>query len=540
WFWEFGDGNTSTDQNPSHSYAAAGLYTVALTIVTADGCSNYYCIFVSVGEGGGWDDCFASFYYFPIDDLTMQFEDWSFGFFAPVVAWEWDFGDGSPLNNEPFPIHSYPDTGMYTVTLTITTQDGCTSSYSEVVYVGVDPGGPCNCPTVWDPVCVTLAGGAVLTFENGCIAECYGYTDYESCDPWGVDCYADFWWFQDDPSGFEVDFEDFSTPDAVSWNWDFGDGAVSTAQNPSHTYAADGEYLVTLTITTADGCTATATYPVWVGDGFPGGPDCQAFFWFELDPDAPLTVTFEDLTVGDVDTWSWDFGDGTTSTEQNPVHTYAAPGIYPVTLSTSSADCSSTFVMLVWTDDGIIYNEDCQALFIPVLNDLEVLFLDLSFGDAIVEWNWDFGDASTSNEIWPVHTYAAEGIYDVVLSITTADGCSSEFSITLDLDEDNFQGNSTTSALVANSTNNLVHLETATLFPNPVNEALQLRYTAQANTNVTISILSLDGKVQQLQNTRSQAGLNQVELNVAALPAGSYLLRLRSEGGQECLKFAKQ
>ena len=544
WYWDFGDGNTSADQNPSHTYAEAGTYIVALTILTEDGCSNYYCIFVTVGDGGiGWDECFASFYAYPEfnDPLTMNFEDLSFGFSGIVVTWDWDFGDGN-TSTDQFPQHTYADSGIYVVTLTITTDDGCTSTYSEDVYVDVDPIDPCNCPPVWDPVCVTLADGSVLYFENSCWAECFGYYDYESCDPWGYDCYADFWWYEDFANPLTVEFEDFSFPAIpVSWNWDFGDGAVSTAQNPVHTYAAQGEYQVTLTITTADGCTSTVTYPVWVGDiDPPVDPGCLSFFWFTLDPDAPLTVTFEDLTIGDIDTWSWDFGDGNTSTEQNPVHTYAEPGIYPVTLTVSGPDCSSTFLMLVWTDENIIYNEDCQALFIPLLDDLTVQFLDLSVGNNIVDWNWDFGDGNTSTGFWPIHTYDAEGVYDVTLTITTADGCSSEFTIQLDLDDDNFHGISANSAQMVNSTNEIISLENATIFPNPVSEAVKVQFNASSTTDVQLTILNLDGKVMGQQQIESTVGVNEVSFDANTLAAGYYLLRLQSAEGQQTLKFAKQ
>ena len=139
-----------------------------------------------------------------------------------------------------------------------------------------------------------------------------------------------------------VSFTDLSNPNGqpiTAWSWSFGDGATSTAQNPSHVYDTPGSYSVSLTVTNACGSdTDTKTEYIQVG----GPPTAE----FSADPTsccAPLTVDFTDLSDGNnkpIDSWSWSFGDGDTSTEQNPSHVYDTPGSYSVSLTVTNA-CGS-------------------------------------------------------------------------------------------------------------------------------------------------------------------------------------------------------
>ena len=135
-----------------------------------------------------------------------------------------------------------------------------------------------------------------------------------------------------------VQFTDTSTRGPTSWLWSFGDGGTSTEQNPQHTYATPGLYSVTLTATNEYGSdTETKTNYITVY-----GPVTAQFTATPTAGLTPLTVQFTDLSTGGPTSWLWTFGDGGTSTEQNPQHTYTTAGAHTVTLTASHPYDSDT------------------------------------------------------------------------------------------------------------------------------------------------------------------------------------------------------
>ncbi|MBK8567941.1 MAG: PKD domain-containing protein [Saprospiraceae bacterium] len=340
WLWDFGDGNTSTAQNPTHTYAAGGVYTVNLMVDFADGCQSFTSF--TVWPGLGWtfcecsgaydpvcveqpdgtyltfsnacfaacngypnyvdcdevDYCQASFYYVQdnVDELNVFFVDLSMG--NNITNWLWNFGDGT-TSTERNPAHTYSSIWEYQVTLTITTESGCMS-------------------TITYPV--NLNGNAGLP-----------------------PCYAAFWFGQDTSDLMTLNFMDYSAPGVDSWYWNFGDGQNSTEQNPTITYAEPGVYLASLTVSDAEAnCTNTYSMLVWADTVAYYSSTCQALFIPQV---SGLSVSYYDLSFPfGAESYAWDFGDGNTSTEQNPVHLYAQPGTYTTTLTTTNADgCTSTF-----------------------------------------------------------------------------------------------------------------------------------------------------------------------------------------------------
>jgi serine protease len=139
-----------------------------------------------------------------------------------------------------------------------------------------------------------------------------------------------------------VNFTDQSTNGPTSWAWTFGDGGTSTAQNPSHSYTSAGSYTVTLTATNAygsDGETKTNYITVTAP---PTDPPVAAFYGTPTSGNVPLTVVFTDQSTNSPTSWSWTFGDGGTSTLQNPSHTYTTAGTYTVALTATNAYGSNT------------------------------------------------------------------------------------------------------------------------------------------------------------------------------------------------------
>jgi PKD repeat protein len=140
-----------------------------------------------------------------------------------------------------------------------------------------------------------------------------------------------------------VVFTDLSSNTPTSWSWTFGDGGTATAQNPSHTYTAAGTYTVSLTATNGDGSdTETKTAYINVTEPATPTPPVAAFTGTPVSGDYPLNVTFADQSSNAPTSWSWTFGDGGTSTAQNPSHTYTAAGTYTVALTATNTYGSDT------------------------------------------------------------------------------------------------------------------------------------------------------------------------------------------------------
>ncbi len=586
WEWEFGDGTTSSEPNPVHSYAEAGVYVVTLTIMGEEDCMSTFVMEVHIGESDcncyeiyapvcvisasgdiftfvndcyaicegfnpedfvecgdpWWDECQASFYYYqedPASPLSVQFFDSSYG---EIENWTWDFGDNS-FSDEQNPVHTYAEEGEYVVTLTISGADSCSSTVEYWVAVT-----DCVCTQEFDPVCVMVGNGELLWFPNPCVAICEGFSeaDLVECDddPWWDACEASFYYTSTAASVLDVMFMDESWGEPNSWSWDFGDGNTSDEQNPVHTYAEEGVYIVSLTIMTADSCSSTSTWDVWIGDDDTWVEDegCQAMFWFTQDENDPNTISFEDMSFGGEFTyWEWNFGDGNTSNEQNPVHTYAEEGIYLVTLNAEGEECNSTFVMLTMTGENVIYGEDCQALFIPFLNDLEVFFLDLSVGQGQSIYAWDFGDGTTSEEAFPFHTYDAPGVYEVTLTTVTEDGCTSTFGVTLNLEDANIQGNAILAAIISDTDEASVPVfaDAASLFPNPVVDKVNVTFDLLQQNEYKLSVVTASGQVVQEKIENGQRGDNKVQLNVSSLPQGMYFVKILAGEETKTLKFVK-
>jgi PKD repeat protein len=313
--WEFGDGTTSSLMNPSHQYQQAGTYNVCLTVQGTDSlCFDVLCQIITVGSGS---NCQAAFTIIPDSSgvLAYQFIDQSVG---NISQWTWSFGDGT-IQTVTFPqnpnvAHTYNASGIYGVMLTVTGDNGaCIDYHFDTLYVGYQPG-----------------------------------------------CQAFFSYFDSLNTGNPLQFIDQSTGNITSWSWNFGDpvsGANNTSslQYPTHYFSSPGLYNVCLTVQGVDStCFDTYCTTVIVG----GGPLCQANFTYAVNP-APgnYTVTFTDLSIGNPTAWQWSFGDGSAGSGQNPIHTYAGAGTYPVTLTISGNNCTSTFTMAVVVPDSTNYHQ---------------------------------------------------------------------------------------------------------------------------------------------------------------------------------------
>lgn len=375
WLWDFGDGGTSASQNPTHEYADAGTYTVSLTARNAGGQdTTTNTSYVTVSPPALPVADFTGAPTTGTGPLSVAFQDKSSG---NPNSWRWNFGD-TASSTERNPIHGYNSAGKYSVSLTVSNPAGQNTVTKTDFVTVVEP------PPVADFVASPTSGEEPLS----------------------------------------VAFSDLSIGGPTSWAWSFGDGATSTSQNPTHEYADAGSYTVSLTASNATGVdTETKISYIVVSEPPPPAPVAD----FSASPatgEAPLTVSFSDLSTGHPSTWSWDFGDGATSLTQNPTHQYGAPGAYTASLTVANAGGQDTQTKA----DYIVVSDvplaaDFTASATTGTPPLTVSFTDLSAGNP-TSWYWEFGDGGVSDVQDPVHSYESVGIYTVSLTVTSALGTS--------------------------------------------------------------------------------------------------------------------
>ncbi len=378
--WSFGDGSTSNDAQPNHSYTEPGAFQVCLVVLSMypgqDGmitCTAEHCALVQVGVAPPCDPNFAvALATTNISGNVVQFAATSN---HANTYFNWYFGDGTEGygNTET---HAYAG-GTYTVCIT-------GWYYNELAQ-----------DSCWAEACT------VLTVEGG--VPC---ADLESCfQPSQLSETAFF-------------FNNCSSPSLESsFVWDFGDGTTSTSFAPIHTYSQAAVYWVCLTGTWPGGCTVESCSELVVGGDPCSGLDA-CFVVNELQQ--PGTFFFDNCTQGPTNTqFVWDFGDGGTSSGTNVDHFYAAPGTYTVCLTAYSQNCSDNTCTTITIGEG----NPCDALdpnFSSSAAGLGVNFANVVITNA---WSylWNFGDGTEGYGPNPYHTYAEPGAYQVCLVVYTWD-----------------------------------------------------------------------------------------------------------------------
>ena len=222
----------------------------------------------------------------------------------------------------------------------------------------------------------------------------------------------------------------------VSYSWNFGDGHTGSGSQVTHAYSATGQYTVSLTVTDDWGQTSTATTVINITNA----PPVANFTYTPAQPTILDTIQFTDQSTdadGFITAWAWNFGDGNTSTQQNPTHKYSAKGTYTVSLMvTDNNGATNTTVRTI-----TVVNAPPVANF--TYTPAQPTILDtIQFNDAstdpdgsITSWLWDFGDNYTSTEKNPSHKYNTPGTYTVKLTVTDNDGGSATKSIQINVRE---------------------------------------------------------------------------------------------------------
>jgi PGF-pre-PGF domain-containing protein len=224
------------------------------------------------------------------------------------------------------------------------------------------------------------------------------------------------------PPPLAVIFTDNSSESPTSWNWSFGDGTISALQNPGHTYTFAGTYSINLTVTRiGENDSLVRTDYITVSPA----PSAN-FTASPVSGTAPLAVQFTDASTGTITSYSWDFGDGATSAQQDPSHTYATAGTFSVNLTVTGPGGSDSEVKASCITVTLLApTADFTASPVSGTEPLAVQFTDASTG-TITSYSWDFGDGATSALQDPSHTYSSAGTYSVNLTVIGPGGSDSE------------------------------------------------------------------------------------------------------------------
>lgn len=373
--WDFGNGETSTAENPSMTFTAAGEYEVSLTVNNALGCSNTFTQTVKINAlpAVSFENALAC------SGAPTQFQDKSTVADGSVGSWKWDFGDGTTAT-ERNPTHTFTEAGTYDVKLIITSVAGCIDSVTQTVEVALAP--------IADFEVALGCPGALTQFTNT----------------------------SEDLAG-----------DGIEVTYWIINGVYHYTPNPAVLFTKAGTYSVTLAVTSGASCKSTITRNIVV-DPLPT-PD---FTFDNACVGAATIFADQSIAFGDdeVVSWDWEFGNFATATEQHPEVAFPGEGNYGVSLRvTTERGCSAII------NKTVTINSLPQAAFAPENNfgapPLEVKFRNNSTG--AVSYQWHFGDAAntSSNETEPVFVYTEVGDYDVRLIAINAGGCADTAYVTV-------------------------------------------------------------------------------------------------------------
>ncbi len=380
--WNFGNGASGSGSTTTYTYSTPGTYNVNLTVMSGAGCTSSFTksgfITVVANPVGAFS---ANPSTLCSNNPVTTFINNSSG--AGMLSYTCDFGDGSPLSNQASPQHTYPaTTASYTVKLYISSSTGCTDTIVQTNYINVVP-------------------GTTVAF-TGSTGVCVGAT---------------------------ASFTNTSTPGSTGSSWAFGDGTNGSGATATHIYTAPGTYTVTLT-NINNTCSGTVSHTITIY-----AAPSVAFTSSPLLPcPAPATINFS--APSGAASYSWTFGDGGTSAQQNPPHTYNSNGTYTVELiATSPNGCIDSnkvtgYEKIFPLNLSITPSVTGGCVPFPVTFSSSIFYPDPVSGNPIpypypaANYSWTFGDGGTGNSATFTHTYQTAGTYTATLTVTTSNGCT--------------------------------------------------------------------------------------------------------------------
>ena len=389
--WAFGDGTTATGATPTHTYADPGTYTVTLTVTDAGGNTDTDTLTVTVSDTTN-PTAEAGANQTVTEDTVTGFNASRSTDNAGVTSYNWSFGDGTTAAGAT-PTHTYADPGTYTVTLTVTDAAGNTNTDTSTVTV-LDTTNPV--PNI-SPAAATTEIGADIPFAANASTD---------------------------------------NGEIASYSWAFGDNTTASGTAVAHAYDASGNYTVTLTVTDAAGNTNTTTANVTI----------------EQDTTEPTVEVGDDETVSfgnsitlnataadniAVANYSWDFGDGNTSTSQSPTYTYSEPGTYTVALTvTDTSGNTATDTLIITVNDTV----PPTAVVGPnrtVAEGSLVAFNASNATDdvAVTDYSWAFGDGTAATGETVSHRFTGTGTHTVTVTVADDAGNTDTATVTVTVED---------------------------------------------------------------------------------------------------------
>jgi PKD repeat protein len=462
YLWTMGNSSTSTQTNASTQYPTFGNYNVTLKATTSVGCERSITKEVNVFPLPDADFTSGP----PCSGLNTQFNNNSTIAYG-LVGYEWEFGDGTD-ETQKSPTHTYDATGTYSVKMIATSEFGCVDSIRKNVVVSVKP--------VSD-----------FTFSNTCLGDSVKFTNTSTI------------------SGSTI----------ASTEWNFGDGNTSGSNASSfrHTYGTTGVYTVKLKSTSINNCSDEKTITVAVTQ------KPSADFGTLSGACAGTELQFNNLSTIGAGTlgYSWNFGAG-TSTLENPKHTFAAAGSFPVSLTaTSSAGCADMI------SKNIVVNALPNAAFTVAYTNKAIREIKCTPADSnLMGYLWDMGDGTTFTQIAPVYSYLSNGPFTVKLSAVSNAGCIGK-------------GVDQTVFFNVSDGNTLASKSGFEVYPNPFTDRAAVKVMLAENTSVNIDLIDqLGRKISTIASGNFNAGEHEFELNAtSSMASGIYFIVLTTNSSRE-------
>lgn len=607
WFWDFGEGNVSREQNPTFTFIhpvpspttkISPYRTINLTVINSDGCKSNYSEMINIIDGTTYvynaPYCMARFKYYQTaydsigGTVSFQLTNLSEG---DSLQYSWLFDNGK-TSTEKEPVVTFDlKQKERKVCLTVTGKNKCMDTFCDAVYI-FDPNEPVILP-----------------------AECYtgfGYTvnlNVKTLVP-----------------ALVLDFYSKATPEAVEWKWDFGDGSTSAEANPMHIFnlplntgpLTDPNPFrkVCLTVMTKSGCQASycETINIYMNTVLPTEPASKCHAWFKYyRPNDVISIPevipykFIDASEGKVLSRIWKFEDGKTSTEAEPLVSFDfQKPTQKVCLTIFTADsCESTWCEVIYVTQMKVdtfytdkpapdsYTMRFKSSFPPYMSSCAgYAMAQVYLKDSLVKadrYVWSTGaEGQEVKGLCPTQSYSVKAITPdgTIVSgtfIFNSDGTVSEipvnwyitgardnWQIQYDLIDKNYTvewrlcdgtivrsdsiplnsincGSSQSNLILKDAFGNVIYTENISLktlatfldpvknvssvklYPNPVNDVLNIEYAGNPQKVVQLEILAISGKQISVRNLYDVEPGQQISINVSSLRRGIYICKLISE-----------